>query len=155
MTPLVCGWFPPRRFWQQCPFNCFACCTVWSLFRPQPPQHERRIVEDLGGQVCKYSLKAWTTFASGWSAAGECYWGAGKRYTRENCNHSFVELRDTVRAGLDSFSLCTNRWLANRARRWTDAYLGGLGGGQLVFVEMQKSSHRRVMGHMGEALVMA
>ena len=76
----------------------------------------------------------------------EYYWGAVKRYTRENCNYSFLELEHTVRAGFDSVSLRTIRRFANRARRWIDAYIGGLNEKQQAFVEMQKSSHRRVMG---------
>ena len=56
----------------------------------------------------------------------EYYWGAVKRYTRENCNYSFIELEHTVRVGFDSVSLRTIRRLANRAGRWIDAYIGGL-----------------------------
>ena len=35
----------------------------------------------------------------------EFFWDAVKRYTRENCNYSFVDLEDTVKAGLNSVSL--------------------------------------------------
>ena len=76
----------------------------------------------------------------------EYYWGAIKRYTRENSSYSFAELEDTVRAGFDSVGLRTIRRFANRERQWIDAYLGGLNEEQVEFVEMQKSSHRRAMG---------
>ena len=32
----------------------------------------------------------------------EFFWGAVKRYTRENCNYSFVDLEDMIKAGLNS-----------------------------------------------------
>ena len=76
----------------------------------------------------------------------EFFWGAVKRYTRENCNYSFVDLKDTVKAGLDSVSLTTIRRFANRSRRWIDAYIDGLNDRQQAFVEGQEGSHRRGMG---------
>ena len=76
----------------------------------------------------------------------EFFWGAVKRYTRENCNYSFVDLEDTVKAGLDLVSLTTIRRFANRSRRWIDAYIDGLNDRQQAFVEGQEGSHRRGMG---------
>ena len=69
-----------------------------------------------------------------------------KRYTRENCNYSFVDLEDTVKAGLNSVSLITIRRFANRSRRWIDAYIDGFNDRQQAFVEGQERSHRRGMG---------
>ncbi|KAF8243258.1 hypothetical protein K440DRAFT_530788, partial [Wilcoxina mikolae CBS 423.85] len=73
----------------------------------------------------------------------EFYWGAVKRYTRENCNYSFAELEGTVRHGLDSVSLDTIRRFANRSRRWIDSYISGLNKRQKEFVETVEASHRR------------
>ena len=76
----------------------------------------------------------------------EFFWGAVKRYTRQNCNYSFVELEDTVRAGLGFVSLTKIRRFANRSRRWIDAYIDGLNDRQQAFVEGREISHRRGMG---------
>jgi len=76
----------------------------------------------------------------------EYFWGAVKRYTRENCNYTFAELESTVLAGLDSVSLCTIQRFANRSRRWIDSYINGLNEKQKEFVARQESSHRRGMG---------
>ena len=75
----------------------------------------------------------------------EFFWGVVKRYTRENCNYSFVELEDTVRAGLESVSLTAIRRFANRFKRWIDAYINSLNDRQQAFVEGQGGSHRRGM----------
>ena len=76
----------------------------------------------------------------------EFFWGAVKRYTRGNCNYSFAELEDTVKAGLNSVSLTTIRRFANRSKRWIDAYIDGLNDRQQAFVEGQGGSHHRGMG---------
>ena len=75
----------------------------------------------------------------------EFFWGAVKRYTRENCNYSFAELEATVLAGLESVSLRTIQRLANRSRRWIGSYINGLNDKQKEFVERQEKSHRRGM----------
>ena len=69
-----------------------------------------------------------------------------KRYTRENCNYSFVDLEDTVKAGLNSVSLTTIQRFANRSRRWIDACIDGLDDRQQAFVEGEEGSHRRGIG---------
>ena len=51
----------------------------------------------------------------------EFFWDAAKGCTRENCNYSFVDLKDMVQAGLDPVSLTTIRSFANRSRRRIDA----------------------------------
>ena len=76
----------------------------------------------------------------------EFFWGAVKRYTRENCNYSFAELEPTVLAGLEPVSLRTIQRLANRSRRWIDSYINGLNDKQKEFIQRQEKSHRRGMG---------
>jgi hypothetical protein len=76
----------------------------------------------------------------------EFYWGAVKRYTRENCNYSFAELEHTVWRGLDSVSLVTIHRFANRSHRWIDSYISGLDEQQQGFVQSAEASHRRRMG---------
>ena len=58
------------------------------------------------------------------------FWGVVKRYARENCNYSFVDLEDAVlaraRGGLGAVSVIAIRRFANRSGRWIDAYIDGL-----------------------------
>ena len=76
------------------------------------------------------------------------FWGGVKRYTRENCNYSFLDLEHRVGAGFDSVPCNTIRRFANQSRRWIDAYNGGLDERQQASAEKQEGSHvhRRVMG---------
>ena len=74
------------------------------------------------------------------------FWGAVKRYTRENYNYSFVDLEDTIKAGLNSVSLTTIWRFANRSKRWIDAYIDGLNDRKQAFVKGQEGSHRRGIG---------
>ena len=76
----------------------------------------------------------------------EFFWGAVKRYTRENCNYSFAELEPTVLAGLESVSLRTIQRLANRSRRWIDSHINGLNDKQKEFIQRQEKFHRRGRG---------
>jgi hypothetical protein len=73
----------------------------------------------------------------------EYYWAALKRYTRENCKYSFLELEKTVMAAMDSIDVKTIRRFADRSKRWMMAYINGLSEEQRTYAEKQYKSHRR------------
>jgi len=73
----------------------------------------------------------------------EYYWGAVKRYTRANCQYSFLELEKLLFVALDSVELKTIRRFAARSKRWMMAYINGLTVGQREYAEKQCKPHRR------------
>jgi hypothetical protein len=73
----------------------------------------------------------------------EYYWAALKRYTRENCRYSFLELEATVLEGMNFVGLKTIRRFAMRSKRWMMAYMNGLSEEQRAYAEKQYKSHRR------------
>ena len=73
----------------------------------------------------------------------EYYWGAFKRYTRDNCKYSFAELEPTILRGMDLIEVKTIWRFAMRSKRWIMAYMNGLSEEQREFAEKQYKSHRR------------
>ena len=58
----------------------------------------------------------------------EWYWGAAKRYMRENCDYSWSDLQHTVPAALESVNIITIRWFTRKAWRYVDLYKKGITG---------------------------
>src|SRR5438045_9766123 len=50
------------------------------------------------------------------------YWGAAKKYTRDNCNYTWSGLQITVPKALDSVPLITIRKFARKSWRYMDIY---------------------------------
>lgn len=73
----------------------------------------------------------------------EHYWGALKRFTRDNCKYSFAELEPTVLQAMGSVSLKTIRRFAMRSKRWMLSYINGLTEEQRAYAEHIYQSHRR------------
>ena len=79
----------------------------------------------------------------------EYFWGAVKRYLRENCDYTFTTLQENLLKALESVSVETIRKWEHRMWRWVDAYAGGMGArdAQLhvrEFSSRKYRSHRRV-----------
>ena len=79
----------------------------------------------------------------------EYFWGAIKRYLRENCDYTFTTLQENLPVALESVMVETIRKWEHRMWRWVDAYDGGMGArdAQLhvqKFGSRKYKSHRRV-----------
>lgn len=76
----------------------------------------------------------------------EYFWGAIKRYLRENCDYTFTTLQENVPKALESVSVETIRKWEHRMWRWVDAYDGGMGAREAQ-LHVQKFSSRKYKSH--------
>lgn len=79
----------------------------------------------------------------------EFFWGAVKRYLRENCDYTFKTLQENMPKALESVKLSTIRKWEHHMIRWMEAYRSGLGAKAAQFQvrefgTKQYKSHRRV-----------
>jgi hypothetical protein len=79
----------------------------------------------------------------------EFFWGAVKKYLRQNCDYTFSTLQANLPEALASVHLDTIRRWEHRMVRWMDAYRSGLGAKDAQtkvkqFSSRQYTSHRRV-----------
>jgi hypothetical protein len=84
----------------------------------------------------------------------EFFWGAVKKYLRDNCDYTFETLKANMPLAMDSVKLSTVRKWELRTIRWRDAYRSGLTAKDAQnwvkkFGSRTYKSHRRVYGTQG------
>ena len=82
----------------------------------------------------------------------ERYWGAAKRYARNNCNYTWSGLQETVPRALDSVDLITIRRFARKTWRYMDLYRHGVTGKLAEYAAKKYKSHRRIPENVWEEL---
>jgi len=71
----------------------------------------------------------------------EYYWAVLKRYTREKCKYSFIELQKTIYKAMQLVDLKTIRRFAMQSKRWMVAYMNGLTEEQRNYAKKQYKLH--------------
>ena len=74
----------------------------------------------------------------------EMFWGAVKRYTRNNCDYSFKGLEKIIPEALNSISLEKIRCFARRTWRFIDAYRKGLTGIEALYAVKKYRSYWQI-----------
>jgi hypothetical protein len=78
--------------------------------------------------------------------------GAAKRHARENCDYSWIGLKQIVPISLESVSLVTIRRIARKAWRYMDLYQKGISGKLAEYAVKKYRSHRRISDEVIEEL---
>jgi hypothetical protein len=76
----------------------------------------------------------------------EFFWGAAKRWLRENCDYTFATLQENTPHALASVPLNTIRKFEHRVLQWVEAYKSGLSAKDAQF-EVKRFSSTRYTSH--------
>ena len=143
-----------RNLWRnklrmQCKENCTsnACCAKRILELQPDFKSQKSLVQEVieaAGHLCIFLPKFHCELNY-----IEFFWGAVKRWLRENCDYTFPGLQENLPKALKAVALETIRKWEHRMYRWMDAYRGGLSARDAQFKVKQFSSrkytsHRRV-----------
>lgn len=118
-----------------------CCATCLLAFQPDFLNQKSRLVEEIekrGHKAVFYpKFHCELNFI-------EYFWGAAKRYARENCEYSFKGLRQTIPRALASVKPLTIRKFSLISRRYMQGYRNGMTGVELDQAVKKYKSHRRV-----------
>jgi hypothetical protein len=132
---------------KDCDVKATACCATRILDLQPDFKEQRSLVQEVieaAGHLCIFLPKfhCELNFI-------EFFWGAVKRWLRENCDYTFRTLRENLPKALASVGLTTIRKWEHRMIRWMEAYRSGLTAKDAqfqvkAFSSRQYKSHRRV-----------
>lgn len=120
-------------------------CCAWHLLGSQPDFRQQQslvqeVIED-AGHLCIFLPKfhCELNFI-------EFFWGAVKRYLRENCDYTFDTLKENLPKAMASVDIKTIRRWEHRTVRWAEAYRSGLGVKEAQF-EVRRFSSKHCTSH--------
>ena len=140
----------------KCQDICQVNCCAKQLLEVQPDfQEPHSLVQEVieaAGHLCIFLPKfhCELNFI-------EYFWGATKKYLRDNCDYTFTTLQKNLPKALESVTVETIRKWEHRMWRWLDAYDGGLAAREAQlhvqkFSSRKYKSHRRVPEGLGVQL---
>ena len=102
-----------------------TCCGKWILELQPDFQQQKSFVQEVieaAGHLCIILLKfhCELNFI-------KFFWGAIKKYLRDNCDYTFDTLKENMPKALESMQLQTIQWWEHRMYQWMDAYRAGMG----------------------------
>ena len=139
----------------RCNADMHNCCNKRILERQPDFQEQKSMVQEVieaAGHLCIFLPKfhCELNFI-------EFFWGAVKRYLRDNCDYTFNTLKGNMPQALASVQLETIQKWEHRTHRWMSAYRSGLStkDAQLQVKEYSSTkykSHRRVPDTLAHVL---
>lgn len=132
-----------------------TCCATRVLDSQPDFQEQRSLVQEVieaAGHMCiflpKYHCEL--NFI-------EYFWGAVKRYLRDNCDYTFPTLQANLPLALASVSVQLIRKWEHRTWRWIEAYTKGLNSKEAqeqvqAFSSRRYKSHRRISETLARTL---
>jgi len=143
-----------RELWRdklrmQCKGGCISnSCCAKRILEVQPDfKAQRSLVQEVieeAGHLCLFLPKFHCELNY-----IEFFWGAVKRWLRDNCDYTFQGLQENLPKAMKAVELDTIRKWEHRMYRWMDAYRGGLSACDAqfkvkAFSSRKYTSHRRV-----------
>ena len=140
---------------QKCDGDKDDCCNKRILELQADFRDQKSLVQDVieaAGHMCIFLPKfhCELNFI-------EFFWGAVKKFLRDNCDYTFATLKENMPKALASVQRSTIRLWEHRMHRWMNAYRLGLGTTEAQlqvkkFSSYKYKSHRRIPDTVAHAL---